>query len=186
MKSAFALVVLSAAAAAQTLDADQILRDVQAKYASLQTYSSIGEVRNVMTMSAPKGGAAAKPVELVTEFTIKLARPQMYQVTWLQKNGFFDHKGALWSDGGQRFFRTLGHTEQPADSEEGFAGATGVSGGAAATIPSIFFDFSINQIKALKNRVREARNRLTATLATSSSRTMSDSIEHFGSPKRRS
>jgi hypothetical protein len=153
MKSVFALVVLSAAAAAQTPDANQILRDVQARYASMQTYSSIGEVRDVITMDAPKGGAAPQP-ELLTTFTIKLARSQMYRITWLQKSGFFDNDGALWSDGGQRFFRMLGHTEQPADTEEGFAGATGVSGGAAATIPSVFFDFSVNLIKALNNPVR--------------------------------
>jgi hypothetical protein len=154
MKSAVALLVLSAAAAAQTPDANQILRDVQEKYASLQTYSSIGEVRGVITMSAWKGGAAPKPEELLSKFTIKLARPQMYQITWRQESGFFNNDGALWSDGGQRFLRMLAHTEQPADTEEAFAGATGISGGAANTIPSIFFDFSTNQIKALKNPVR--------------------------------
>jgi hypothetical protein len=39
---------------------------------------------------------------------------------------------------------TVGQTMKPADTETAIAMATGISGGAAHTIPSIFFNLSAN------------------------------------------
>jgi hypothetical protein len=136
-------------AVAQPPDANQILRDVQAKYASLQTYSDVGEVRNVVTTNST---GDAQP-DIPTAFTIKLARVKMYGIAWASKVGSSNGKGSLWSDGGYIFIRVLGVKSEPKSMEEAFAMATGVSDGAASTIPSVFFNFSGYTIGTMRNAV---------------------------------
>jgi hypothetical protein len=58
-------------------------------------------------------------------------------------------KGAAWSDGEFRNVTVAGQTMQPADTETAIAMATGISGGAAHTIPSIFFDLAANSIASI-------------------------------------
>jgi hypothetical protein len=145
-------------AAAQPQDAKQLLRDVQAKYASLQSYSDVGETRATITTTPVSTGgtsatAAAKPQESRTKFTIQLARPQMYRIEWDASTDFFSSKGSAWSDGGSHFVRLAGETNRPQDTETALAMATGVSGGAANTIPSIFLDLETNGIKSAENPV---------------------------------
>jgi hypothetical protein len=90
-------------------------------------------------------------------FTMKLARPQMYKIAWEAKSEqasmSFSMKGAAWSDGESRFVNVAGQTMQPADMETALAMATGVSFGAAYTIPSIFFDLLSNGITTASNAV---------------------------------
>jgi outer membrane lipoprotein-sorting protein len=150
------LVSISHSVNAQTPNVAQLLRDVQAKYGSLQSYSAAGEVTGGIKM---EGGAAILPggqsQEIRTAFTIKLARPQMYRIVWEQQMGQKDgllamaSKGAVWSDGQSRFINTAGQTMQPLDTETALAMATGVSNGAANTIPSIFFDLSANGVTSI-------------------------------------
>src|SRR5262245_57532957 len=140
---------------AQTPDVQQLLRDVQSRYASLQSYSAIGEVRGGITSD---GSSATLPANQSFEtrgtFTMKLARPQMFRIVWEQNsgetNGFsFSSKGVAWSDGESRNVTVAGQRMQPADTETAIAMATGVSGGAAHTIPSIFFNLSANGITSI-------------------------------------
>lgn len=143
-------------AKAQTPEVAQLLRDVLATYASLQSYSATGEVVSGVTTD---GSSAILPAgqsqEIHSTFTIKVARPQMYKIVWEQKTGqkdfSFSSKGAVWSDGESRFVSIAGQTMQPSDTETAIAMATGVSGGAANTIPSIFFSLSSNGITAVSN-----------------------------------
>jgi outer membrane lipoprotein-sorting protein len=143
-------------ARAQTPEVAQLLRDVLATYASLQSYSATGEVVSGVTTD---GSSAILPAgqsqEIHSTFTIKVARPQMYKIVWEQKTGqkdfSFSSKGAVWSDGESRFVSIAGQTMQPSDTETAIAMATGVSGGAANTIPSIFFSLSSNGITAVSN-----------------------------------
>jgi hypothetical protein len=139
----------------QTPDVQQLLRDVQARYASLQSYSATGEVRGGITSD---GSSATLPAnqsfETRSTFTMKLARPQMFKIAWEQRsgetNGFsFSSKGAAWSDGESRNVTVAGQTMQPADTETAIAMATGISGGAAHTIPSIFFDLTANSMTSI-------------------------------------
>jgi hypothetical protein len=151
------LVGFNQPAKAQTPDAAELLRDVQARYASLETYSATGEVLSGVT---PDSSASIFPAgqsqDMRSTFTIKLARPQMYKIVWEQGNNFFSSKGAVWSDGESRYVTMGGQITQPADTETAIAMATGVSAGAAHTIPSIFFDLAGNGITSGSN---------TATLA---------------------
>jgi len=115
---------------AQTPDVAQVLRDVQATYASLHSYSATGEVvSGISTDGSSAILAAAGPQEFRTTFTLKLARPQMYKIIWEQGTTFM--------------------SSQPADTETAIAVATGISGGVAQTIPSIFFDLSGNELAAV-------------------------------------
>ena len=137
---------------AQTPDVAQLLGDVQARYASLQSYSATGEVLSRIISDGTATLPAGQLPETRGTFTIKLARPQMYKIVWETKTGqkdmSFSSKGAVWSDGESRFVTVGGRTTQPSDTETAIAMATGVSGGAAHTIPSIFFDLSANGIAA--------------------------------------
>jgi outer membrane lipoprotein-sorting protein len=137
-------------ATAQAPDPTQLLREVQAKYLSLQSYSDVGEVRSTTTMSSSPGEAAKKH-EMRSTFTIKLNRPQMYRIEWDDNSGF--SKGSLLSDGESRSINIGDEPTHPQDTETAMAMATGVSGGAANTIPSVFFDLEANGIKAAENPV---------------------------------
>jgi hypothetical protein len=115
----------------------------------LQSYSATGEVRSgVNTDGSSSFLPAGQPQEMRSAFSIKLARPQMYKIAWEQTN-LFSYKGAAWSDGESRFVNVGGQLMQPQDTETAIAMATGVSGGAANTIPSIFFDLSGNGLTAV-------------------------------------
>ena len=77
-------------AKAQTPDAGELLRDVQARYASLQSYSAKGEVLSGVTQDRSASiFPSSQSQEMRSTFTIKLARPQMYKIIWEQGNSFF-------------------------------------------------------------------------------------------------
>jgi hypothetical protein len=160
LRNAVLFIVLLGAyqpASAQTPEVAQLLRDVQNRYASLQSYSSAGEVRTGIMTDGSSTVLPAGQMENHSAFTLKLARPQMYKIAWEAKSEqsdfSFSSKGAAWSDGESRFVKMAGQTLQPADTETTLAMATGVSFGAAYTIPSIFFDLSSNGITAASNAV---------------------------------
>jgi hypothetical protein len=136
-------------AEAQTPEVAQLMREVQARYASLQTYSATGDVQTGITADGSSPILGGQSHEIRTTFTIRLARPQMYKIDWEQKMSVFvSVKGAVWSDGESRFVNVVGQVSQPKDTQTALAMATGVSSGAANTIPSIFFDLSSNSIAA--------------------------------------
>jgi len=135
-------------AEAQAPDAAQIFRDVQSKYASLQSYSAVGEVVSVVTTET-----TGPSQQIRHTFTIKLARPQMYRIDWEQNNQFFSNKGSVWSDGESRYVTLAGQTSQPANTQTALAMATGVSGGAANTIPAIFLDLPSSGLSRNANGV---------------------------------
>jgi hypothetical protein len=66
---------------------------------------------------------------------------------------------AVWSDG-ESYVTIGGQIRQPTDTETAIAMATGVSRGAAHTIPSIFFDLAGNGISPGSNPVTLAGGEL--------------------------
>ncbi len=146
----FTLVCAFKPAVAQTPEAAQLLRDVQAKYDSIQSYSATGDVVTVRRPgNSPKSLFPVSPVRRST-FSIKLARPQMYNIAWKQK-GFLPTRGAVWSDGKSQFVRAAGRLQHPTDTRSAIAMATGISSGSAHTIPSIFFDLPSNGIRRISD-----------------------------------
>jgi hypothetical protein len=75
-------------------------------------------------------------------FIILLARTNLYKIVWWQGEDSYTPKGAVWSAGTGDFLwmSVLGGKAQKEQSQElALASATGVSGGAAASIPGTFF-----------------------------------------------
>lgn len=125
---------LPAADSQADLSAAGILKQSQAKYASLASYSDEG------TAIATMGLVTAANYS----FTLKLARTNLYQVTWRQGDDLFMPKGAVWSAGDGDFL-WMGKGFKPRKESNmtmALASATGISGGAAACIPGTFFKTS--------------------------------------------
>jgi len=151
----------------------EIVEKVLARYAELKTYSSSGQVLTDMDMSnmdisALPGmdeeqlkkikeddefkNALKTPQKIMHSFIIKLAKPNLYCIEWNQEvNGILSIKGAAWSAGGEHTVIVAGNKFTPPTLELALATATGVSGGAANTIPTIFFSTDTNAIKKIKS-----------------------------------
>jgi len=113
----------------EKLSPGEIIRRAQERYASLTSYSDEGR-----TVAALNG------MTITTAFTIRLARPNLYRIKWEQSvNSDYANKGAVWSAGQGDFLRIGSEAKQQANQELALASATGISGGAAATVPSTFF-----------------------------------------------
>jgi hypothetical protein len=78
-----------------------------------------------------------------TSFSILLKKPNQYLISWTQRNALMPgmaQSGAVWSDGTQPYLymgAMNAHSRMSSD-ELALASATGISGGAAFTIPSLF------------------------------------------------
>ena len=112
---------------------EQILEIIQKSkdtYAALTSYSDEG--KTVATTSGQN---------LTHNFSIKLSRPNLYQIKWEQPvQTFFTNRGAVWSSGdGDFLVMGDGKPAKRSNLENALASAAGISGGASATIPGAFF-----------------------------------------------
>jgi outer membrane lipoprotein-sorting protein len=119
------------------------LDQAQATYDKMQSYSSAGEVTSNVSLTD------VGPVESHYTFSIKLKRPNLYQVQWDQHAPFMNTSGAVWSAGDGNFVTMPGQANpiQAKDMASALSMATGISGTAAATVPSIFFGLNFNSFK---------------------------------------
>ncbi len=133
----FCLLLLRAAAFAQETTPRTILDKVTATYDALESYSATGTVQSKLESNGTV-------MNVVTSFSIKLKKPNLYQVTWEQKNlatAEVIQQGALWSDGTQPYLyfgAANVYTRMQSDALARGA-AAGPSDGAAFTIPALFF-----------------------------------------------
>lgn len=122
-------VVLSSDLAGDNLPPGEIIKRAQQKYASLTSYSDEGKTVAILNGTT-----------ITTAFTIRLARPNLYRIDWEQPvHASYTNKGAVWSAGEGDFLRMGSAAEKQASQEMALGSATGISGGAAATIPGTFF-----------------------------------------------
>jgi outer membrane lipoprotein-sorting protein len=122
-------VVLSSDLAGHNLPPGDIIKRAQEKYSSLTTYSDEG--RTVATLNG---------TTITTAFTIRVAWPSLHRIDWEQPvHSDYTNKGAVWSAGEGDFLRMGSGAKKQASQELALASATGISGGAAATIPGTFF-----------------------------------------------
>jgi outer membrane lipoprotein-sorting protein len=132
-----ALLAVSCRQAADVLLPGEIFKRAQEKYASLTSYSDEG-----------KSVGHFNGATITTSFAIRLARPNFYRIKWEQSTestaGATKNKPQeVWSAGQGDFLDMLGNGGQKQASQElALAGATGISGGAAATIPGTFFNMN--------------------------------------------
>ncbi len=115
------------------LTAQEIAKQSQDAYAALSSYSDTG------TVTTSNGGGQV----MMTTFSIRLQRPDLYQLDWSSTGGSYNSKGAAWSDGDGNFFQmgAAGQNAKPEkqrDMQQTLASAMGVSG-SAASIPATFF-----------------------------------------------
>ncbi len=113
-----------------------ILERVVATYQSMQTYKA--EV--TITSDIDTGGMK---MNTETSFSILLKKPNLYLISWTQKNmpmPGMTQSGAVWSDGTQPYLYMgmMNAYSKMTSDEMALGGATGISGGAAFTIPSLF------------------------------------------------
>jgi hypothetical protein len=128
--------ILCANVYAKDITPREIFEKVQAKYNSIQTYKAQGIITSDVDASGMK-------MKIETSFSIVLKKPNLYLITWTQKNmpmPGMAQSGAVWSDGTQPYlYMGVMNAYSKMDSDKGaLASATGISGGAAFTIPSIF------------------------------------------------
>ncbi|NQU43315.1 DUF2092 domain-containing protein [bacterium] len=127
----------------QKESAQEILNRVVANYQSMETFQSEGTINVDMKMNG-------KAVKVSTSFSMRLKKPNMYLISWEQKNEAMEalgvsmkNNGFVWSDGSQPFLY-MGirgfYTKMDSDAMA-LGAATGISGGAANTVPALFFPF---------------------------------------------
>jgi|SRR6266705_1962317 len=124
----------SSDAAGDDLAPGEIIKKTQETYAAMASYSDEGQI--VATMDGTTNNTA---------FTIRLARRNFYRVEWEQNNktSYSTDSAsvqAVWSSGAYHFLE-MGYGPQDEGSRDiALAEAADLSGGAAATIPRIFFN----------------------------------------------
>src|SRR6266404_3502832 len=133
----FAVTLTGTLCFGEETDPGEILKKVIATYDSLAAYSSEGTI-------VSDADTAAGKMKIESSFSIKLKKPNLYLIQWDQKNSMMpamSQAGAVWNQGAQPYLYmgvTKAYSKMTTD-EMALASATGISGGAAFTIPSLFF-----------------------------------------------
>src|SRR6267142_2833326 len=120
-------------AAGDDLAPGEIIRKTQETYASLASYSDEGQI--VATMDGTTN---------TITFTIRLARTNFYRVQWEQNSetSFPPDSArvqAVWSSGAYHFLEMGYGPHDEVSRDIALTEAADLSGGAAVTIPRIFF-----------------------------------------------
>jgi len=129
-------VMLGVHGCAEDITPSEIFEKVKTAYKSMDTYKSQGTITSNIDTGEMK-------VNVETSFSIILKKPNLYLISWTQKNTAMpsmSQSGAVWSDGAQPYLYMGGMNaySKMGSDELALGGATGISGGAAFTIPSLF------------------------------------------------
>ncbi len=138
------LILLGAHGCAEDISPSEIFENVKTAYTSMDTYKAQGSI----TANIDTGGTETN---METTFSIILKKPNLYLISWTQKNmpmAGMSQSGAVWSDGTQPYFYMAGMNaySKMGSDELALGGATGISGGAAFTIPSLFLSVFKEQL----------------------------------------
>ncbi|MEQ2005551.1 MAG: hypothetical protein ABMA26_02035 [Limisphaerales bacterium] len=135
-------------------------KTVTAMDMSSMDFSKLGMSRNITDSDGFKQTMAMSSKQTVQQdFTLKLARPGRYVIEWEMKSpampGVSMGKGAVWSDGTSHYLMmsTDGYSKMP-DQMMALAAATGISGGAANTVPNLFFQGPAAAFEIIEGTVR--------------------------------
>ena len=112
--------------------AEAVIKKVEETYVAMETYQADGTVVANIDTGKTK-------IKQETTFSIRLMKPDLYRITWSQK-GPVAQSGAVWRQDGKPhlYMSALNAFSKMANDEMALGGATGISGGAAFTIPSLF------------------------------------------------
>jgi hypothetical protein len=117
-------------------DPKTIFEKVESAYKALDTYTADGTVATEIDSGPQK-------IRIDTSFSIKLKKPNLYLITWKQTNAAMpamSQAGAVWNDGTQPYLYMgiMNAYSKMVSDQMALSGATGISGGAAFTVPSLF------------------------------------------------
>lgn len=133
---AITILILNTNSFGDDLSPSEILKKVTETYKASETYMAEGTI----TSDIDTGGMKMKTE---TSFSILLKKPNLYLISWTQKYmpmpGMMQ-SGAVWSDGTQPYLymSVMNAYSKMSSDEFSLSSATGISGGAAFTIPSLF------------------------------------------------
>ena len=128
------LMMLGAHGCAEDVTPSEIFEEVKTAYRSMDTYKAQGTITSNIDTSGME-------MNTETSFSIILKKPNLYLISWSQERmSGMSQSGAVWSDGTQPYFYMAGMNaySKMGSDELALASATGISGGAAFTIPSLF------------------------------------------------
>jgi len=128
------LMMLGAHGCGDDIAPDAVLEKVETAYKSMETYKAQGTITSDIDTGETK-------MNIETSFSIILKKPNLYLISWTQENmPGISRSGAVWSDGTQPYLYMGGMNaySKMSSDEHALASATGISGGAAFTIPSLF------------------------------------------------
>lgn len=130
------VMMLSTYGCAQDTDPNEVFDKVVSTYKSMQTYKAQGTILSEIDFGGMKRNTE-------TSFSILLKKPNLYLISWTQKNmpmPGMAQSGAVWSDGTQPYlYMGMMNAYSTMSSDDlALGAATGISGGAAFTIPSLF------------------------------------------------
>jgi hypothetical protein len=130
------VVMLSVPAFAEDATPSAIFEKTKSTYQSMETYKAEGNI----VADVDTGGMQMKTE---TSFSMLLKKPNLYLISWTQKYmpmPGMAQSGAVWSDGTQPYLYMgiMNAYSKMGSDEVALGAATGVSGGAAFTIPSLF------------------------------------------------
>ncbi len=148
------IMMLCVPAFAENTDPNTIFETVISTYKSMETYKAEGTI----TSDIDTGGMK---MSIETSFSIMLKKPNLYLISWTQKNmplPSMAQSGAVWSDGAQPFLYmgVMNAYSKMGSDETALSSATGISGGAAFTIPSLFLS-AFNQRPASFLRLKDPK-----------------------------
>ena len=151
---AITLAMLSACNLWEKTSPDKIFERVIAQYNSMQTYKDKGTITTDINTGAMK-------MTIETSFSILLKKPNLYLISWTQKNMLMPgmvHSGAVWSNGTQPYLYMgiFNAYSKMGNDQLALGGATGISSGAAFTIPSLFLTV-FNEPPTLFSRLKDAK-----------------------------
>ncbi len=137
------------------LAAQEIIKKSQAAYAALTSYSDEGkEVGSV-------GTADVAP----HTFSIKLTRPNLYQIKWTQDMGFYSSTGIVWSAGKGDYLK-MRQVSKPAkypNMDEALSAAMGISGGASGIVPKSFFNLKSGIVAVMQSATKKPDEKVGGT-----------------------
>ena len=132
---AITMMLLLANAYGDDISATDLIKKVVNAYKSAKTYKSEGTVTTKIDSKGMK-------METKTEFSILMKKPNMYLISWQQGNKLMPalQTGAVWNDGTAPYlYMGIMHAYSKMNSDMiAISTATGISSGAAFTIPSLF------------------------------------------------
>jgi hypothetical protein len=130
------LFLFATVCSAQTTQPSAIFDQGVAQYQSMPVYCAEG------TITCDLDTGSVKTTEQTT-FSIKMKKPNQYLITWNQTNAImpaFVQAGAVWNAGSQPYLymSAMKAYFKMTGDEMALGSATGISSGAAYTIPSLF------------------------------------------------